>query len=203
MVARARLIKMAESDAKVVFIGPCLAKRAEAKRPELSDAVDLVITYKELSQIFDASNINPSENLGIDMPGFREASRDGRIYAHSGGVTEAISKAVDELKKGIKIVGVKGNGLKECSSILESIESDKIDANFMEGMGCPGGCVGGPRTIIEPLKATELVNEYGEDSLILTPFDNLNVAEILKQFGVQWLGEIAGNEELNGILSRN
>ncbi|MDD3169947.1 MAG: iron hydrogenase, partial [Eubacteriales bacterium] len=65
-----------------------------------------------------------------------------------------------------------------------------------------GGCVGGPRTNIETWKATELVNQFGEDSVILTPFDNLNVMKILKQFGVQSIEEITKNKELEAILSR-
>ncbi len=79
----------------------------------------------------------------------------------------------------------------------------KDTANFIEGMGCKGGCVGGPRTIIETERATELVNEFGEDSLILTPFDNLNVVKILKQFKIHSIDEITENEELQKILSRS
>jgi iron only hydrogenase large subunit-like protein len=69
-------------------------------------------------------------------------------------------------------------------------------------MGCSGGCVGGPRTNIAVEKATKLVNEFGEDSFILTPFDNLNVVKILKQFGINSIEEIMQNNDLSKILSR-
>lgn len=78
----------------------------------------------------------------------------------------------------------------------------KVDANFIEGMGCAGGCVGGPRTNIDVEKATKLVNDFAEDSFILTPFDNLNVMKILEQFGINSIGEIMQDEEMKKILSR-
>jgi len=93
--------------------------------------------------------------------------------------------------------------VKECRRVLDDLrDGRKINANFIEGMGCAGGCVGGPRTNIDVGKATKLVNEFGEDSFILTPFDNLNVMKILKQLGINSIEEIMQNEEINKILSR-
>jgi len=78
----------------------------------------------------------------------------------------------------------------------------KGDPNFIEGMGCVGGCVGGPKTNIDLEKATRLVNDFGEDSFILTPFDNQNVMKILDQFNVKSIQEFMENDELKEILSR-
>jgi iron only hydrogenase large subunit-like protein len=183
MIARARLLKAVEPKAKVVFIGPCLAKRAESKRPELSDAVDLVLTYKETFEMLQAANINPEEDLEIDVRGFDEASHDGRIYARSGGVTEAISKAVRELKPHMEIKGVKGNGLKECTSLLEALEIENVEANFMEGMACPGGCVGGPGTIIDHDKGCILAQQFAELSSSDRASANGYAMDLMEQYG--------------------
>ncbi|WHH59246.1 [Fe-Fe] hydrogenase large subunit C-terminal domain-containing protein [Petroclostridium sp. X23] len=87
--------------------------------------------------------------------------------------------------------------------ILDEISTKKsIDYNFIEGMGCNGGCVGGPRTNIEVGKATKLVNEFGEDSLIMTPFDNFNVMKILKQLGIDSIEQIIKNEEVFNLLTK-
>lgn len=69
-------------------------------------------------------------------------------------------------------------------------------------MGCKGGCVGGPRTNIDVNKATNLVNEFGEDSLIMTPFDNQNVMKILKQLGINTFEDIVENEVASKVLTR-
>jgi iron only hydrogenase large subunit-like protein len=207
MIASGRILKKLYPDARVVFFAPCLAKKSEAVEEGLKGAVDYVVNFSELREIFRALAIDLDTLQPVEK---EQASLGGRIYARTGGVSFSVKMTVNRLNPArvIKLKSRKIDGVKECREQLDTLRKEGKDAagdaaNFMEGMGCSGGCVGGPRTIIEPLKATELVNEYGEDSLILTPFDNLNVAEILKQFGVQWLGEIAGNEELNGILSRN
>ena len=75
-------------------------------------------------------------------------------------------------------------------------------SNFIEGMGCIGGCVGGPRTNIDKEKAKDFVNQFAEDSLILTPFDNLNVMKILKQLGLNEIEEIVENNQMKKILTR-
>jgi len=69
-------------------------------------------------------------------------------------------------------------------------------------MGCAGGCVGGPRTNIDKDISVKVVNEYGEDSLIMTPFDNLNVMKILKQLGANTIEDVIDNENISNLLSR-
>jgi iron only hydrogenase large subunit-like protein len=97
----------------------------------------------------------------------------------------------------------KVDGVKNCKELLQELSAqNEINANFIEGMGCSGGCVGGPRTNIETDPATRIVNEYAEDSLIMTPFDNLNVMKILKQLGVNSIEEILKNERTAKLLTR-
>ncbi|HHU63656.1 MAG TPA: iron hydrogenase, partial [Clostridiales bacterium] len=97
----------------------------------------------------------------------------------------------------------KVDGIDKCKEILDELSSGKkIGANFIEGMGCKGGCVGGPRTNIDVDRATKHVNKFGEDSLIMTPFDNLNVMKILKQFNIDSVEEIMDHGEIVKILTR-
>jgi len=203
MIASGRILKKLYPDAKVMFVAPCLAKKAEAVEEELKGAVDYVINFNELQEIFQALGINPEALNPVDKD---QASLGGRVYARTGGVSFSVKMVVNRLNptRVIKLKAHKVDGVKECREYLNSLRKEgKGAANFIEGMGCRGGCVGGPRTNIETWKATEMVNEFGEDSQILTPFDNLNVIKILKQFGVKSIEEITKNEELVRILSRD
>lgn len=184
MVACGRGIKNLHPEAKVVFIGPCIAKKAEAKEPDVKDAVDAVLTFKELKQIFEAVDIDP-EDLQEDVS--EHSSTAGRIYARTGGVSQAVADTLNKLRPGreIKIRAVQADGVQECRKLLKDILDNKIEANFLEGMGCPGGCVGGPKTLIEPGKGRELVNAYGKEAQFYTPLDNSYIMELLKQLGIE------------------
>lgn len=203
MIASGRILKMLYPNAKVIFFAPCLAKKSEAVEGELKGAIDYVVNFSELQEIFHALDLDLEKLQPVEKD---QASLGGRVYARTGGVSFSVKMVVNRLDPArvIKLKSQKVDGVKECRELLETLrKGEKGAANFIEGMGCKGGCVGGPRTNIETWKATELVNEFGEDSLILTPFDNLNVVKILKQFGIQSIEEITRNEQLKKILSRD
>jgi len=170
--------------AKVVFIGPCIAKKAEAKEEDIKDAVDAVLTFEEVKQIFEAVGIKPEE---MEEDPSEHSSTAGRIYARTGGVSKAISDTLDRLRpdREIKIRAVQADGVKDCRKILNEVLEGKMEANFLEGMGCPGGCVGGPKVLIDPGEGRKFVDEYGKEALSLTPVDNKYVMELLKQLGIE------------------
>ncbi len=203
MIASGRILKKLYDDVKVVFIAPCIAKKAEIKEPELKGAIDFVINFRELKEVFKVMGINPNDLPSGDKD---QASFGGRVYARTGGVSFSVKTVVNRLepKRLIKLKAKKVDGVKNCKNVLDELtKSDGVDYNFIEGMGCNGGCVGGPRTNIDDVeKATKLVNDFGEDSLIMTPFDNLNVMRILEQFGIQTVEGIMNNEEFINLLSR-
>ncbi|MCQ1530775.1 [Fe-Fe] hydrogenase large subunit C-terminal domain-containing protein [Lutispora saccharofermentans] len=202
MIASGRILKKLYEDARVVFIAPCIAKKAEAIEQDLKGAIDYVLNFRELKEIFNALNINLSE---LEPDYKDQASFGGRIYARTGGVSFSVKTVVNRLEPSrvIMLRAKKTDGVKNCKEILDDLyQGKKVDANFIEGMGCPGGCVGGPRTNIDVHKAAMMVNEFGEDSLIMTPFDNLNVMKILKHLGINSIEEIINNEEIKKILSR-
>lgn len=182
MVACGRSIKKLHPDVKTVFIGPCVAKKAEAREKDIADAVDYVLTFQEVADIFKAACIDPG-NLDEDLRD--HSSRAGRIYARTGGVSEAIHDTLDYLSHNRKIPfkSKQANGITECKMLLNEIKDGNITANFLEGMGCPGGCVGGLKRILDKEQGTEHVNEYGKEAAYKTPVDNPYVMELLKKLG--------------------
>lgn len=182
MVACGRSIKKLYPEAKTVFIGPCVAKKAEAREKDIADAVDYVLTFQEVADIFKSAYIEP-EKLNEDLRD--HSSRAGIIYARTGGVSEAIENTLNYLSPNRKIPfrAKQADGIPDCKALLNEIKEGKITANFLEGMGCPGGCVGGPKRILDRGQGTEYVNEYGNKARYKTPVDNPYVMELLKRLG--------------------
>ncbi|MEL7566217.1 MAG: [Fe-Fe] hydrogenase large subunit C-terminal domain-containing protein [Dehalobacterium sp.] len=180
MIAMGKMLKQREANCRVVFIGPCIAKKNEAKRPDLQPAVDCVLTFKETKALLEAADIKLDGSLG--RMEINDASHDGRIYAHTGGVTEAVMRAVKARNSNIKVIPVKGNGLKQCGELLEKIEKGSVRANFMEGMGCPGGCIGGPGTIIKVEESVPYVKKFADRSDFFTCNDNPTAHEWMEDY---------------------
>ena len=198
MIACGRTAKKIHSDCTTVFVGPCLAKKTEAREKDLKGAVDFVLTFSEVKEIFDAAGIVPDELEDDDR---EHSSCAGRIYARTGGVSEAVKRTVERIspEKKIKLKARQANGVKECKALLNDISEGIITANFLEGMGCAGGCVGGPRTLIEREHGTQLVNEYGSSAEYDTPAENPYVADMLKRIGINTIDELT---ESSDIFSR-
>jgi iron only hydrogenase large subunit-like protein len=195
MVACGRAIKKIQPDAVTVFIGPCIAKKAEAKEPDIRDAVDYVLTFQEIDDLFKLADINPA-----DMP---EDDRDhssmaGRIYARTGGVSQAVQTTLNRLspERKIPLRAAQANGAIECKRMLKEIMDGEIKANFFEGMGCVGGCVGGPKAIIPYKEGTEHVNDYGDMAKYKTPIDNPHVIELLHSLGFDTISDLLERDNL-------
>ncbi|MGI6152193.1 MAG: [Fe-Fe] hydrogenase large subunit C-terminal domain-containing protein [Christensenellales bacterium] len=184
MVACGRSIKRMHPGAKTVFIGPCLAKKAEAREPDIADAVDIVLTFEEIAELFELMGINPAD---FEEDESDHSSRAGRIYARTAGVSEAVQTTLDRLRPGRRITlrSRQADGVVNCKALLKEIFEGRVDANFIEGMGCVGGCVGGPKSLIDREIARSAVNEYGDDASIKTPADNPYVLELLRRLGYE------------------
>lgn len=182
MVACGRSIKKIHPEAKTVFIGPCLAKKAEAKEPDIADAVDNVLTFEEISELFRLTGIDPAAMPEDESD---HSSRGGRIYARTSGVSEAVQSTLDRLRPNRKIPlkARQADGIVDCKKLLKELSEGKVSANFIEGMGCRGGCVGGPRSLIDKDTARGYVNAYGADAKYKTPADNPFVLDLLNLLG--------------------
>lgn len=155
MVATARSIKVNHPNARVVFIGPCAAKKLEASRRTVRSFVDFVITFEELAGMFDAKHINLEEIE--ELPVKIKATGAGRGYACSGGVAGAIEKCIREYYPETEVKIQHAEGLSDCKKILMLAKAGKLNGYMIEGMGCPGGCVAGVGTLIPPEKAKAAV----------------------------------------------
>jgi len=169
MVVSADSIKKEDPDSKVVFIGPCISKKLEAEDKHVVDYVDYVITFEELAAIFVAADIELTKiDQEIDI---NDASKYGRGYANAGGVAEAIRTNIKKMyQKDIEIE--KADGLSACKKMLKKAVQGKYDGHLLEGMACPGGCVGGPGTLIRINKATTQVNKFSDQSPYMTAVEN-------------------------------
>jgi len=195
MVACGRSIKKIHPDAKTVFIGPCVAKKAEAREKDIADSTDYVLTFQEVADIFKVAEIDP-RNFEEDLRD--HSSKAGRIYARTGGVSEAIQSTLLYLRpsRTIPITSKQANGIPQCKELLNEIKEGKITANFLEGMGCVGGCVGGPKILINKEQGTEFVNKYGDQATYNTPVDNPYVLELLKKLGYDTIESLLENDNM-------
>lgn len=183
MIASGRAVKALHPDALTVFIGPCLAKKAEAREKDIASAVDYVLTFQEVQDIFKVMEIDPSKLEESDKD---HSSRGGRIYAHTGGVSEAVSATLQRLNPNRKIMirTQQGDGVPACRAMMNELSTGNTTANFFEGMGCVGGCVGGPRVLIPHAEGRENVEKYGAEAPYPTPVDNPYVIELLHRLGL-------------------
>ena len=160
-----------------------------------------MITFQELSQIFAAVGINPAE---CEEDQSDHSSAAGRMYAVTGGVSQAVTDTLKKIRpeKKIKIKAVQADGIRKVANYW-SILNNEIEANFYEGMGCVGGCVGGPSAIFR-WKKGKAVLAYGREAEKRTPADNLAVLTLLKAVGFQEIDQLYSGRSptcLNGLFS--
>ena len=170
MVATARYIKEKDPEGKVVFIGPCISKKLEALNEEVRQYVDYVITFEELAGVFVASNIELTR-LGKDVK-IDYASSGGRGYAISGGVADAIKENM-ELRYPDREINIKqADSLYEGRAVISKAKAGRLDGYLLEGMACPGGCVGGPGTLLPTKKGKKHVNQFADQAPYKYPYQN-------------------------------
>ena len=161
MVVLAKYIKDTTPNAKVIFIGPCTAKKAEAQLEEVKPYVDTVLTFEELQALFDSRDIDLS-SLAEDV--LDNASYFGRIFARSGGLTDAAAQAMKEQNIDFEIKPVVCDGIEACRMALLKKSKNVLDGNFIEGMACIGGCIGGAGCLTHGEKNKAEVDKYGREA---------------------------------------
>ena len=161
MAMIARYIKDNDPKAKTCFVGPCIAKKMEMFREDSAPYVDCVITFEELQALLDMREIKLAE---LEDSPLDNASYYGRIFARCGGLSEAVQEALKERNDPFVVKGVSCSGLEECKRALTMMKNGRIDANFIEGMACVGGCIGGPCCLTHEVRDAADVDKYGRES---------------------------------------
>lgn len=159
MAALAKWIKENDTTAKVVFIGPCVSKKMEIKREDVAPYVDYVLTFEELQALIDSRNIDAST---LEESPLDNASYFGRIFARVGGLSDAVVQALKEQESDFEAKSFVCDGIENFKLALLKAQSGKADFNFIEGMGCVGGCIGGPCCLTHEVKDKNEVDKYGK-----------------------------------------
>ncbi len=164
-----------ESPVKCIFIGPCTAKKAEMRLPNVDLWIDSVLTFEELQAMIDAREI---EMESLEETSMNDASYFGRIFGRSGGLTEAVLEVVKEKGLDFEVKAETCDGIEACKAALLKAKFGKLDKNFIEGMACVGGCVGGAASLNHEPKSRMKVDKYGRDS------DKENVRQAIDTYKV-------------------
>ena len=173
MATIAKYIKEHEAPAKVVFIGPCTAKKAEVQKPEVAQYVDVAMTFEELQALFDSREIDIT---GLEEDVLDNASYFGRIFARCGGLSDAVAEGLKE--HGLDDFELKAcscDGIEACRVALLKKSKNLSDANFIEGMACVGGCIGGAGCLTHGEKNKAEVDKYGKEAYEKTIIDAISM----------------------------
>lgn len=173
MAEIAKYIKEHEAPCKVIFIGPCTAKKAEVKKDSVKPYVDVAMTFEELQALFDSRD--------LDITSLKEGTLDnasyfGRIFARCGGLSDAVAEGLKE--HGIEDFELKAcscDGIEACRVALLKKSKNLLDANFIEGMACVGGCIGGAGCLTHGEKNKAEVDKYGKEALEKTISDAISI----------------------------
>ena len=172
MAALAKYIKDTDPTAKVVFIGPCTAKKAEAQLESVKPYVDTVLTFEELQALYDSRDIDITT---LDEGVLDNASYFGRIFARCGGLSDAVRQGLMEQEIEFDLKAVACDGIEACRTALLKKSKNVLDANFIEGMACIGGCIGGAGCLTHGEKNKAQVDEYGKEAMEKTISDAVSV----------------------------
>lgn len=171
-----KYIKQTDETAKVVFIGPCTAKKMEVQKKQVKPYVDSVITFEELQALFDSRDIDIS-NMEEDV--LDNASYFGRIFARSGGLSDAVAEALREQNiTDFEANPIVCDGIEDCKRALLRASKNVLPNNFIEGMACVGGCIGGAGCLTHGEKNKNEVDKYGREAKEKTIVEAISITKI-------------------------
>ena len=170
MVFTARLMKKQYPGCKVVFVGPCAAKKLEAIRADIRSDVDFVLTFEELQGMFQAKEIDFETIPESDV--LNEGTAAGRGFAVSGGVAGAVANMIHKTNPDAEVKTARAEGLRECRKLMTLAKAGKYDGYLLEGMACPGGCVAGAGTLLPVELAATVVGRYQKEAQRENPLDS-------------------------------
>lgn len=162
MAVIAKYLKDRDPECKTVFIGPCIAKKGEAQLDNVKPYVDVVMTFEELQALFDSKDISITD---LPEDTLDDASYFGRIFARSGGLSDAVAEGLKEHgDTDFELKAVACDGIVQCKIELLKKSKNLSDANFIEGMACVDGCIGGAGCLRHGEKNKSEVDKFGGES---------------------------------------
>ncbi len=170
MVFTARLMKKKYPGCRVVFVGPCAAKKLEAIREDIRSDVDFVLTFEELQGMFEAKEVD-FETIE-PMYDLNEATAAGRGFAVSGGVAGAVTNLLKETHPEQEVRTARAEGLRDCRKLMLLAKAGKYNGYLLEGMACPGGCVAGAGTLLPVDLAAGVVGRYQKEADAESPLES-------------------------------
>lgn len=176
MVLTARMIKERHPGSKVVFIGPCAAKKLEASRTSVRSEVDFVLTFEEMAGIFEAKGVSPDTIEPDEIK--QKSSADGKGFASTGGVSQAVVNVIKNKYPDKEVKVACAEGLAECKKMMTLAKAGKYNGYLLEGMACPGGCVGGAG-VLSDVKKAALSLEKDKAASTLKTADETSYADYL------------------------
>ena len=173
MAQMAKWLHETDENCHVVFIGPCTAKKAEAQLEEVKSYVDCVLTFEELQALFDSKDIDIT---ALEEDVLDNASYFGRIFARSGGLADAVAEALKETgHEDFALNPVACDGIEACRAALMKKSRGLLKENFIEGMACSGGCIGGAGCLTHGEKNKAEVDKYGKEAYEKTISDAVSI----------------------------
>ena len=173
MATIAKYMKEKEPDCKIIFMGPCTAKKMEFQKEEVKPYIDSVITFEELQALFDSRDIDLTE---LDEDVRDNASYFGRIFARSGGLSDAVRQGLKEHgADDFEYKPVTCDGIEQCRIALLKASKGVLGGNFIEGMACVDGCIGGAGCLTHEEKNKADVDKYGKEAYEKTISDSISV----------------------------
>ncbi len=173
MCGVSRYLKRQDPDTVTVFVGPCIAKKSEINLHDIEGNADYVLTYGEIRSLMYGKGVElePEENSA------QQSSVYGKRFGNGGGVAAAVVRCFEEMGEDIHPEVMKCNGAAECKKALLLLKAGRLPADFIEGMVCEGGCVGGPSKNMTVAEA----KKFRDD--MIGKADGRGVLENLKAMG--------------------
>ncbi|MCI6502700.1 MAG: ferredoxin, partial [Clostridia bacterium] len=150
----------------------CTAKKMEVQKESVKPYVDAVLTFEELQALFDSRAIDVT---ALEEDVLDNASYFGRIFARSGGLSDAVAEGIKEQNLNFVLKPCICDGIEQCRVALFQKKAGKLQANFIEGMACVGGCIGGAGCLTHGEKNKAEVDKYGNEALEKTIADAISV----------------------------
>lgn len=196
MLAHAKKLKAEHPGCKVVFIGPCIAKKREAME---SGLVDGVLTFEELQQMFEERGISPAEVAAVRVGEPGPLNR-ARYYPISRGIIKSLSGFLE----GYEYIAV--DGVEHCMEVLADI--DNIHHAFLELNACEQACVNGPCKLDrreDSIRANAMVRQYvkkGTDLTHTAPLPDVEVSLVCNHPRLKSPSLPVSDREIAEILAR-